>query len=273
MARPLQRPLQRRVSSLQRSILSLAALFAWSAQCFVPGFQALSRGDRNSLLTLRAEVAEAVDTEKVQPRDDRTTIVMGTQTDLKKASSSLRQRLRRHGAAGIDALGPRGSSGAFRVMQSNEETFEAPAGQTLAYYPQFVLRPGRTSEETPRSHLNINARVIEMPKIPKFSREEVLLAPSSDQKISLLSTAIYKSIQEKGWARVAGLGSSSIYRIFKAIVRANYFAGQDHEKDGSERFYIWAVPARDREAGSSEESQEGKISYWVELVKGPAPVK
>ena len=262
MARPLQQPRQRRVS-LPWAILSLAALFACSAQCFVPGFQALSRRDGNSLLTLRAEVAEAVDTENVEPRDEWT-IFVGPETDVKKAGIALMSRLRDHGAAGIDASGQEGCFRAFRVMQSSHAKMLTAAGQKLAYYPQFVQRPGRESDMSPQTNLNINAGVIEMPEIPEFSKEEVLLAPSSDQKISLLSTAISKRIQQQGWARVTGLGSSSTYRIFKAIIRANSFAAKDHEKDGSERFHIWAVFARG-------EMEDDDMPYWLELVKGPAP--
>ena len=82
----MAQPRQRRVSSLQWAILSLSALFA--SQCFVFGFQPLSkRGENSWPLTLRAsevaEVAEAVDTE-VQPRDNWT-VVVGEQTDVKKA--------------------------------------------------------------------------------------------------------------------------------------------------------------------------------------------
>ena len=70
----------------------------------------------------------------------------------------------------------------------------------------------------------------------------------------------------QGWALHQSTG------FWRRLFEPNYFSEENHQKDGSERFHIWAVPARD-EAGSTKESQDGKMSYWVELVKGPEPVK
>lgn len=170
----------------------------------------------------------------------------------------------KYGKACMDALGAKSVATSFQVMRaatSYVSAFLATMDGFLAFYPELVEFQSLNDE--PRKRMRFNTQAIAKPTM--VGEVESLRAPASDENISKLGTVVKNIVTEKGSARLTAIGSESLNRLVKSVIRANEFIAQQSEEDGSERLYIWMVPeVRDA-------SSDIKRLYAVELVKGPKP--
>ena len=157
---------------------------------------------------------------------------------------------------------------AFRTLKKmNSYTAKLlhPFKGAIGFYPEQVVNQTVKGEIT---IMRIHARPMNATAIVPVDKDKILFAPASDERITALSTALKARVAEENFVRMAGLGPPSINRMMKALVRANGFLERESEENGSERSYMWAVPA-EMQLENKVAGRDDLTSLCFDVVKGP----
>lgn len=189
-------------------------------------------------------------------------------TAITRAARAANIRLFKFGKVYIDAMGQEPVRQAFRTlkkMNSYVAKLVTPFHGAIGFYPEQLVNETSKGEMT---IMRIHARPLNATAVVPVDAEGILFAPASDERITSLSTALKARVAEENFARMAGLGPPSINRMMKALVRANVFLARESEESGSERTYMWAIPA-EMQLENKKADRDDLTSLCFDVVKGP----
>eukprot|EP00438_Fugacium_kawagutii_P032810 Skav214743 [mRNA] locus=scaffold983:75259:75858:- [translate_table: standard] len=172
----------------------------------------------------------------------------------------------------IDSIGAEGNQQSLRTVRKVEgnmrkilKNFDASIG----FYPEQI------KNSTDSTFTRIHVRPV-VSKVKPVDGQDVLLAPSTDEKISRLSTALKSRVLDDGLSQVEGCGAASLNRIIKGLIRANSFIEKESKEQNMERVYLWqkmervylwAVPG---EVQRESDSEKPSVPMHFDVIKGPA---